>query len=79
MSERLKGKIKWMNCRGDFGFILSGDNKEVFFHKSDCLGFFPIEGLQIDFEIGLDKQDRKKAVNIKSASCAGVSDGTDSK
>ena len=72
-SKRIKGIIKWYSNK-HFGFLLTDeDNREIFFHINDCAGFIPVEGDAIEFEMGLDRNSRPKATNIKSVS-VGVGD-----
>ncbi|HZE88980.1 MAG TPA: cold shock domain-containing protein [Verrucomicrobiae bacterium] len=57
---------KVMKDRG-FGFILTSDGKEVFFHRSECRGCdFNVldQGHQVEFEL---KEDPKgpRALNVK--------------
>ncbi|MBL7197760.1 MAG: cold shock domain-containing protein [Candidatus Omnitrophica bacterium] len=69
-----RGSIKHYNKTKNFGFLLSEiDNKEYFFHVNDCKGFSPIEGVEVEFEEGFDKQGRAKAVKVTQVS-VGVSD-----
>jgi cold shock CspA family protein len=70
---RIKGVVKWYSDK-KFGFLLTDEeHREVFFHVNDCSGFVPQEGLSVEFEMGLDKNGRQKAVNIKAY--AGVGNG----
>lgn len=70
MSKRIKGIIKWYHTKKHFGYLLS-DNKEVFFHVNDCGDLVPQEGTLVEFEMGLDRMGRPKAINITSV-CVGV-------
>lgn len=71
MSKRINGVIKWYSEK-HFGFLVTAeDNKEVFFHINDCNSFTPQEGAPVEFEMGLDRKGRSKAINIKSV-CVGV-------
>ena len=73
MSKHIKGIIKWYSDK-NFGFLLTDeDNKEVFFHINDCNSFVPQEGIHVEFEMGLDKNGRPKAINITAY--AGVGNG----
>ncbi|MFA5315821.1 MAG: cold shock domain-containing protein [Dehalococcoidales bacterium] len=71
MSQRIGGVIKWYNTKKHFGYLLS-DNREVFFHVNDCGDLYPQEGTLVEFEMGLDRIGRPKAINIKSV-CVGGS------
>jgi len=62
--RKRKGSVKWFNQKKKFGFILSKDNAEVFFHINDCKNFTPKENMTVEFETGLDRMSRKKAINI---------------
>ena len=64
--KRERGTIKWWNDRRKFGFIIKhSEYAEVFFHINDCIDFEPQEGMEVEFSIGLDKDKRTKAINIK--------------
>ena len=67
MSRREKGVIKWYSQRKKFGFIVR-DNAEIFFYINDCREFIPQENLTVEFETGLDRMSRTKAINIVSVS-----------
>lgn len=76
MSQRISGRIKWYHKEKHFGFILSDDdNREVFFHINDCQGFVPAENIPVDFEMGLDRMKREKAMSIRTVT-VGVKNGT---
>ena len=78
MNKRKNGTIKWFNWQKKFGFIVSDqENMEIFFHINDCVGFQPEEELTVEFEMGLDRTNRPKAMNIKVVS-VGVRNGNDS-
>ena len=65
---RERGVIKWWDDRRKFGFIVKySENSEVFFHVNDC-DFEPVKDMEIEFEMGLDKSGRTKAINIKKVS-----------
>ena len=79
MSIRKSGIIKWYHKEKHFGFILSDeDNREVFFHINDCHKFTPTENMPIEFEMGLDRTKREKAMNIRTVTVGtvGVLNGT---
>ena len=67
MNKRMRGTIKWYHKEKHFGFILSDeDNREIFFHIDDVQGFAPAENMLVEFEMGLDRMKREKAMNIKT-------------
>ena len=67
MNKRMRGRIKWYHGKKHFGFIIGDeDNREVFFHIDDCRGFSPEETMPVEFEIGLDRIKREKAMNIRT-------------
>lgn len=75
MSKRIRGIVKWYHSQKHFGFLLTDeDNREVFFHVNDCRGFEPKENISVEFDLGLDKRGRAKAINIKKRVCVGVCD-----
>jgi len=68
---QMHGVIKWYNKNKHFGYLLiSKDNREVFFHINDCIGFVPKIMMSVEFEYGLDSKGRSKAVKIKRV-CVG--------
>ena len=71
MINKRRGKIKWIGHR-NFGFILSDQNDEVWFHLNDSTIEVKV-GLPVEYELGRDKQGRTKAIAITCV--AGVNDG----
>ena len=71
----MRGTIKWYHITKHFGFLLADEgNREVFFHVNDCRGFVPEEGIYIEFEPGLDRKGRPKAVKINRVCVGGKCD-----
>jgi hypothetical protein len=33
-----RGKVKWFNARKGYGFLVDGDEQEVFFHQDQLVG-----------------------------------------
>lgn len=67
---RFTGKLKtWDEGRG-FGFITPTDGgQDIFVHISELpLGRTPIEGDLLSFEVALNPQGKKKAVQVRPAS-----------
>ena len=63
-ATRSKGYIKWQNPTRKFGFLISSDeNREIFFHFSDC-NFEPEINAEVEFSIGVDTAGRAKAMKI---------------
>jgi cold shock CspA family protein len=61
------GKIRNFNTHKGFGFIRESlTNDEIFFHVTDCVGFIPEVGIEVRFEVGRDKLNRVKAINISN-------------
>lgn len=64
----MKGKIKFVNKDGGWGFITGEDNQDVFFHvtnfmnKEDALKIY--DGVLVEFEVGQGKKGNK-AINIR--------------
>jgi len=75
----MKGVIKWYHTTKHIGFLVTdSDNREVFIHINDCLGFTPEAGMPVEFEIGLDTKGRSKAIRIKRVGVGvGVNHGND--
>lgn len=61
--ERFSGRIKTMSERGNYGYIMAANGKEIFLHETDA-SFTPIVGMYVTFQIGEDRRGRKKAVNV---------------
>lgn len=66
------GKIKKVMKDRGFGFISTGDGKEVFFHRSECqqIDFDSLEqGQTVDFDLEMvPKGPRARNLNLKSDS-----------
>ena len=48
------GKVKWFNPRKHYGFIVTGEGQEIFFHQSELVedqGNTPHEGQGIRFHV----------------------------
>ena len=72
MTKNMRGTIKWYHRAKHIGFLVTDDdNREVFIHINDCLGFNPEVGMSVEFEIGLDRKGRSKAIRIKRAADQG--------
>ncbi len=67
MGERTRGIIVRDFTDRGFGFIRDDNSKEHFFHYSDCKNFIPELGMEILCDIGYDKQNRTKCINIERA------------
>ncbi len=68
MSKSMRGTIKWYHTVKHIGFLVGNDdNREMFVHINDCVGFTPEPGMSVEFEVGLDRQGRSKAIRIKRA------------
>ena len=75
-----KGTIKRLMDRG-FGFITTGEEKDLFFHSTDLVGveFNSLkEGQEVEFEKGQGSDGRPKAVSVKLAETQADDDGGDS-
>ena len=63
----MRGTVKFF-CKKGYGFITDQDGKEWFFHHSDVVmqGFKRLDNNDIvDFEVGIGKNGREQAVNVK--------------
>lgn len=64
----MKGKIKFLNMKEGYGFIVSEDNKDIFYHISDFIDELNVskinKGDDVEFEVGEGKKG-KKAIKIK--------------
>ena len=63
----LKGTIRRLTDRG-FGFIKTGDETDIFFHRNDLEGveFNSLsEGQEVEFEKGQGRDGRPRAVKVK--------------
>ncbi len=66
----MRGTIKWYHAGKHLGFlVLDQDNREIFIHINDCEGFTPETGMIVEFELGLDRMGRPKAIRIKRVVC----------
>ncbi len=64
-----KGTIKKLMDRG-FGFISTGDEKDLFFHSNELEGveFNNLsEGQEVEFEQGLGRDGRPSALKVRLA------------
>ena len=64
-----KGTIRRLMDRG-YGFIKTEEEKDLFFHRNDIEGLeFDTfrEGQQVEFEVGLGRDGRQKAVRVRVA------------
>lgn len=64
----LKGKVKFFNKEKGFGFLITEDLKEYFFHHTDVRSFdLPDFGDMVDFEASTNaKGDVAKNVRVTS-------------
>lgn len=52
MKGRQRGKVKWFSHQKGYGFIITEDGQEFFFHRTDIAGGgIPTEGRAVEFEI----------------------------
>lgn len=68
MQPRIEGKLKTWNADRGFGFIVpENGGQEIFIHISDYprFGGAPVEGERLSFEIALNREGKKKAVNVQ--------------
>jgi len=64
-----KGTIRRLMDRG-FGFIKTGDEKDLFFHRNNLEGveFNDLnEGQEVEFEIGKGRDGRPEATKVRLA------------
>ena len=66
-----KGTIKRLTDRG-FGFINTGEEKDLFFHHSDLQGL-TFESLQEGQEVEFEVERTDKGLNAKNVRLAGSS------
>ncbi len=62
-----KGTIKKLTDRG-FGFITTGEEKDIFFHRNDLVGveFSSLrEGQEVEFDKGQGRDGRPQAVKVR--------------
>jgi CspA family cold shock protein len=75
-----KGTIKTLTDRG-FGFITTGEEKDLFFHRNDLVGveFNSLnEGQEVEFEKSQGSDGRPKAISVRLAETQPDDDGGDS-
>lgn len=64
-----KGKIKFFKQEKGYGFILSDEGKDFFFHISDFINSEDYQNLntddEVEFEKGFGKDMRVKATQVK--------------
>jgi cold shock CspA family protein len=66
MINNMRGTIKWYHPAKHIGFLVTNDdNREMFMHINDCLGFVPEAGMAVEFETGIDGRGRVKAIRIE--------------
>jgi len=69
MEIRIEGVLKSWNKERGFGFIkpLSGGGQDIFVHASDFprQGGAPRPGERLTFEIGLNAEGKKKALQVR--------------
>ena len=65
----MKGTINFIKYQRGFGFILTEDKEEIFFHISGLFDRRDFENLRendpVEFEVDSVEGSRKKAINIK--------------
>ena len=75
-----KGTLKTLTDRG-FGFITTGEEKDLFFHRNDLVGveFNSLnEGQEVEFEKSQGSDSRPKAVRVRLVETQADDDGGDS-
>ena len=68
-----QGTIKRLVPDRGFGFIKSGEDADIFFHRSELQGtdFAALrEGQAVEFEIGKGRDGRSQAVKVRLAQAA---------
>ncbi len=66
-----KGTIRRLVTDRGFGFIKSGEQEDLFFHRNELEGvdFADLsEGQEVEFETGQGRDGRSQAVKVKLAS-----------
>jgi CspA family cold shock protein len=62
-----KGAVKWFDPERGFGFILSEDGEDVFFHQSSVQGGDYVvldQGDRVEFELAEGEKGKTKATNV---------------
>ena len=62
-----KGAVKWFDPERGFGFILSEDGEDLFFHQSSVQGGDYVvldEGDRVEFDIAQGQEGKQKAINV---------------
>ena len=65
-----KGTIRRLISERGFGFILTAEGKDLFFHRSQLQGvdYSSLrEGQEMEFEVGQGRDGRSEAVKVKLA------------
>ena len=65
-----KGTIGRLITERGFGFIKTGQEKDLFFHRSELQGVdydSLREGQEVEFEVGQDRNGRSQAVRVRLA------------
>jgi len=65
-----KGTIRRLITDRGFGFILTAEGKDLFFHRNQLQGvdYSSLrEGQQVEFEVGQDRNGRPQAVSVRLA------------
>lgn len=74
-----KGTIKAIMNRG-FGFIGTGEDTEIFFHRSELqnVTFDNLrQGQEVEFEMGQDSDGRSRAVGVRLIETQTADEGSD--
>ena len=62
-----KGAVKWFDPERGFGFILSEDGEDLFFHQSSVQGGDYVvldEGDRVEFDIAQGQEGKQNAINV---------------
>ena len=65
-----KGTIRRLITDRGFGFIRTGDGKDLFFHRNDLEGVDYTslrEGQEVEFEVGKGRDGRPQAIKVRLA------------